>query len=144
MPGERFETYLQKVFTTLFCRSQFPHKFVNLSFATMKNALADLCGYRLLQNHCMNTLREINLFDAQVCRTLARIFCPYTTRWTTTLLSNVNFPHAIYLRTSIKSRQGTEAGFKGWAERRDGATGLGREVGGGNRARQRGGGWRQD
>ena len=47
-----------KVFFKLFCRSQFPHKSVNLSFSITyaKKRLTDLCGNSLLQNDFKNTL----------------------------------------------------------------------------------------
>ena len=53
----------QKVFTKLFCKSRFPHKFVNLFFisATIEDKLTNLCGDWLLQNDFVNILCEIRL-----------------------------------------------------------------------------------
>jgi len=53
---------LQKVFIQSFCKGQFPHKFVNLSFiiTNMENKLTDLWGNWLLQNDYINTSCEIN------------------------------------------------------------------------------------
>jgi hypothetical protein len=47
-----------KVFITSFCKSQFLHKSVNLSFIItyIKSKLTDLCGNKLLQNYSVNTL----------------------------------------------------------------------------------------
>jgi len=45
--GSRFTVFIsQKMFTKSFCKSQFPLKFVNLSFTTtdINNELSDLCG----------------------------------------------------------------------------------------------------
>jgi hypothetical protein len=53
---------LQKVSIIFFCKSQFPHKFVDSSFmiANAKNRLTGLCGNRLLPNDVINTLCEIS------------------------------------------------------------------------------------
>ena len=50
-----------KVFLKSFCRSQRPHKSVNLSFTVTsnKNKQTDLCGNILLQNDIENTLCRI-------------------------------------------------------------------------------------
>jgi len=40
-----------KVFVKSFCKSQFPHKFVNFFILViMKDKVTDLCGNKLLQN----------------------------------------------------------------------------------------------
>ena len=54
-----------KLFMTSFCKSQFPHKSVNLFpiITNTKNKLTDLCGNRLLQNDLKNTLREIKVME---------------------------------------------------------------------------------
>ena len=66
-PGSGFRVYgrrrifiSQKVFTKSFCKSQFPHKFVNLSITItdIKNKLTSLCGNQLLQDDVINTLFE--------------------------------------------------------------------------------------
>ena len=51
----------QKASMTSFCKSQCPHKSVNLSFiiATLKNKLTGLCGNRLLLNDFVNAVCEI-------------------------------------------------------------------------------------
>ena len=53
----------QKVCIKLFCKRQFPHKFVNLSLfiANAKDKLTDLCGNRLMQNDVEDTFCEIEL-----------------------------------------------------------------------------------
>ena len=53
----------QKVFTKTFCRSQFPHKFVDSFFVLViiKDELTDLCGNELLQSDFVNTLCEITV-----------------------------------------------------------------------------------
>jgi len=50
----------QKVFIKFFCKSQFPHKSVNISFiiTNMKNEFTNLCRNALLQND-VNTFCEI-------------------------------------------------------------------------------------
>jgi len=50
----------QKVFTNLFCKSEFPHNLFNLSFMLVitKDKSMDLCGNGLLQNDYINTLCE--------------------------------------------------------------------------------------
>ena len=52
-----------KVLLKPFCRSQLPHRSVNLSFTitNLENKLTDLYGNRLLQNDFEYTLCEINL-----------------------------------------------------------------------------------
>ena len=52
-----------KVFSKSFCKSQFPHESVNLSFilVMIKDQLMDLCGYGLVQNELINSFDEINL-----------------------------------------------------------------------------------
>jgi hypothetical protein len=52
----------QKVFIELFCKSQMPHKLVNLSSTVtrVKDKLTNLCGNRLLPNDFRNTLCEIS------------------------------------------------------------------------------------
>ena len=47
----------QKVFITLFCKSQLPQKSVDLSFIIIdtKNEMMASCGNSLLENDCMNT-----------------------------------------------------------------------------------------
>ena len=59
--GPQLELISQKVFMKSFCRSQLPHKSVNLSFTITdtKNQLTDLYGNRRLQDDFQNTLREI-------------------------------------------------------------------------------------
>jgi len=44
-----------------FCKSQLPHKFVNLFVASViiRNKLTELCGYRLVQNDVINTFCKI-------------------------------------------------------------------------------------
>ena len=51
-----------RLFLESFCRSQFPHKSVNLSFTitNIKNNMTDLRGNWVLQNDLKNTLCEIN------------------------------------------------------------------------------------
>jgi hypothetical protein len=51
-----------KVFLKTFCRSQLPHKPVNLSFTItyIKNQLTNLWGSSVLQNDFKNTLCEIS------------------------------------------------------------------------------------
>ena len=51
----------QKVFIKSFCKSQFPHRSVELSFiiTNLKSKLTDLCGNWLLHNVFINTLCEI-------------------------------------------------------------------------------------
>ena len=53
----------QKRLIMSFCKSQFPHKCVNLAFiiTNIKNKLTDLCENRLLQNDFINTFYAINL-----------------------------------------------------------------------------------
>ena len=52
-----------KVLMKLFCKSQFPHKSVNLFFklVIVKDELTDLCGYWHLQNDFKKTLCEITM-----------------------------------------------------------------------------------
>ena len=52
-----------KVLSKSFCKSQFPHRFVNLFFipVIVKDALTDLCGNWLLQNDCINNCCEISM-----------------------------------------------------------------------------------
>ena len=52
----------QKVFMKMFCKSQFPHKSVNVSciITNIKNEFTDLCGKWPLQNDFISTLCEIN------------------------------------------------------------------------------------
>jgi hypothetical protein len=54
------------VFLKLFCKSQVPHKSVNLFFilVAVKDKLTDLWGSWLLQNDFYNTLSEV-----RVCKT---------------------------------------------------------------------------
>ena len=49
------------VFIKLFCKSQFPHKSVNLFFilVIIKDKLTDLCGNLLLRKDFINTFWEI-------------------------------------------------------------------------------------
>ena len=58
----------QKVFIKSFCKSQFPHKFVNLSFiiTKTKNKLTDLWGHWLLQNDFIKTLCEMQVTERYV------------------------------------------------------------------------------
>ena len=51
----------QKVSIKSFCKSQFPHTSVNLSFSVtdVKDTLIDLCGNRHVQNDSINTFCEI-------------------------------------------------------------------------------------
>ena len=61
-PLNRFKIVgFQKVFTTSFCKCQFPHKFVNLSFiiTNINNKLTDLCGNYLLENDLINAFCEM-------------------------------------------------------------------------------------
>jgi len=53
----------QAVFIKSFCKSQVPHKSVNLSFiiTNVKNKLTDLCGNGLLKNDFINTFCEMGL-----------------------------------------------------------------------------------
>ena len=55
--------FSHRVFSKLFCKTQFPHKSVNLFFLSVmiKDELTDLCWNRLFQNECLNTLCEIAL-----------------------------------------------------------------------------------
>ena len=50
----------QNLFVKSFCKSQFPHKSVNLSFSitNVKNKFTDLCGNWLLQNDFMKIFYE--------------------------------------------------------------------------------------
>ena len=50
-----------KAFSKSFCKSQFPHKFVNVSIiiTDISNKFTDLWGNGLLQNDFMNCLCEI-------------------------------------------------------------------------------------
>jgi len=60
--GVRFDIFIsQKEFKQSFCKSQFPHKFVNLflKFVIIKDKLTDLCGNRLLPNEFINTFCEM-------------------------------------------------------------------------------------
>ena len=58
----------QEVFIKSFGKSQFPHKFGNLSFIIIntKNKLTDLCGNQLLQNDFIDTFCEIKTLAVQV------------------------------------------------------------------------------
>ena len=51
----------QKLVVMSFCKSQFPHKSVNFfsTITNIQNALTNLCGDSLLQNHFMNTFCEL-------------------------------------------------------------------------------------
>ena len=55
------ELIRHKVFIKSFCKSQFPHKSVDLSFilVIIQDKLTSLCGNRLLQNNFINTCCEI-------------------------------------------------------------------------------------
>ena len=66
--GVRSDLISQKMFIKSICKSQFPHKFVNLlSISVIKEAkLTDLCGDRLLQNDFINTLSEVRP-DLKLC-----------------------------------------------------------------------------
>ena len=57
----RSRFFSQKVFIKLFCKSQFPYKFVNLFLiiVMVKDKLADLYRNRLLQNNFINVLCEM-------------------------------------------------------------------------------------
>ena len=59
----------QKVFTTLFCKSQFPNQSVHVSFIiiNIRDKLTDLCGDRLLQNDCINTFCEKRTLFPKSC-----------------------------------------------------------------------------
>ena len=56
-----------KVFVKSFCRSQFPHKSVNLCFiiTNTKDELTNLCGNRLLQNALMQILSLKSICKSQ-------------------------------------------------------------------------------
>ena len=58
----------QKVFINSLCKSQFPHKSVNLNIfiTNIKNKLTNLCWNRLLQNDLMNTFCEIRLSPSTI------------------------------------------------------------------------------
>ena len=58
----RFTLISHTVLLKSFCRSQFPHKFVNLFFilVIVKGKLTDLWGSSLLQSGFQNTLCEMN------------------------------------------------------------------------------------
>ena len=57
------ELISQKVFIKSFCKSQFPHKSINLFFiiTNIKNELTGLRGGWLMQNDFINTFSAINL-----------------------------------------------------------------------------------
>ena len=57
----RLISYLTENELKSFCKSQFLHKLVNLSFSITdsKNELTDLCGNKLLQSGFINTYCEI-------------------------------------------------------------------------------------
>ena len=59
-----------RVFLKLFCKSQFPHKSVNLFFilVIIKDKLTDLCRIWFLQNAFKNTLSETRRLGAQARR----------------------------------------------------------------------------
>ena len=73
----------QKLFTKSFCRSQFPHKSVNLSFimANINNKLTDLCVNGLLQNDFLHSLwhekavGNLGLFTAREGRCCLGGYC---------------------------------------------------------------------
>ena len=53
----------KELFIKSCCKSQFPHKLVNLSFVVtnIKNKLRDLCGKRILQIDFINAFCEIRI-----------------------------------------------------------------------------------
>ena len=55
----------QKVLIKPSCKSQFPHRSVNLSIivTNMKNKLSDLCGSRLLPNINREVRTEVEAYD---------------------------------------------------------------------------------
>ena len=55
------ETHAHTDFSDSFCKSQLPHRSVNLFFVIthVRNELTNLCGNRLWQNDFINTLCEI-------------------------------------------------------------------------------------
>ena len=71
--------YLTHSVYTVVLQSQFPHKSVNLSFLIthVKNDLTDLCGNRLLQNACINTLCEVRVGAYPPARSSLRLIYVY-------------------------------------------------------------------
>ena len=59
--GSGFRVQGSGSFCKSFCKSQFPHKSVNLSFiiTNIKSQLTDVCGNELLQNDAVNPFCEI-------------------------------------------------------------------------------------
>ena len=76
----------QKMFLKSFCRSQLPHKSVNvcLTFTYMKNKRADLCGNRLLQNDLTKAFCEVRPRPNQTRLVFGRV----TTTRSHTILSS--------------------------------------------------------
>ena len=58
---EKYDFISQTAFRKSFCKSQFPHKSVNLFFIVtdMKNKLTDFCGNWLVQNDISKTFCEM-------------------------------------------------------------------------------------
>ena len=69
-----------RVFLKSFCRSQLPHKFVDVSSAItdMENNMTDFCGNGLSQNDFENTLCEIKKAGIQAERTRRRAWMTMT------------------------------------------------------------------